>query len=604
MRLPVPHSPDEVLERADHLYQLNQPTFAERERLRLIMDGGPAGIKALLGTDKRLPNDDMPVVHLMDSGLRKFAQKLRHVPDLRIDPRADRDSEREKRRVERRERIVRGYDQGDRLPMQLPQVGRWLPGYGLFAWIIKERRDALGRPYPTTELRDSYDLLPDTFGPNQQPESLAIRRNVNPLVLARQYPVFAEAWAKQKSAVGQGLLGESRWESVVRTGIEIIEYYDNTGRYLLCREPKLVLDYVPTFLNEAPFVVGKRFAFSRPMSHYQHVIGLMAMLAKFNMYAEIVTQDSTFRETNVFGQMISSKYKRGRFAINEFEAGARVEKPMGDINYQTFQHIDRIERQLRIGGSYPVTDDSQSPLSFATGEGLDRITESRNDEISEYQLVIRDAVERRDSLMLEWDEKMYPGVRKPAIANTGNGAVVEEYVPSRDIDGNYLTRRVFGVMATWDDATKIVGGLQLLGAGVIDLETLRENLSGLDNITQIGDRLTRDQVEAHLIETIKAMAAPTPEAPQGDPRAILALVEIYKKPSDLATILDKFFTPEEPQMSPEEEMFLEQQQQGAAGGGPFADLFAGGANPAISTVLSRLEQGGATEGGVQTVSNL
>jgi len=64
--------------------------------------------------------------------------------------------------------------------------------------------------------------------------------------------------------------------------------------------------------------------------------------------------------------------------------------------------------------------------------------------------------------------------------------------------------------------------------------------------------------------------------------------------------LQKFLTPEEPEMTPEEQAFLEAQavqgqpQQGPPQGPP----------PDVTTVLSQLQQSGQTQGGAQTVSRV
>ena len=53
------------------------------------------------------------------------------------------------------------------------------------------------------------------------------------------------------------------------------------------------------------------------------------------------------------------------------------------------------------------------------------------------------------------------------------------------------------------------------------------------------------------------------QSQQGSQEALLAIVDIFNKPGNMGNILKKYFTPQEPQMSPEEQMFLE--QQAAAG---------------------------------------
>lgn len=66
------------------------------------------------------------------------------------------------------------------------------------------------------------------------------------------------------------------------------------------------------------------------------------------------------------------------------------------------------------------------------------------------------------------DEILNKDKKKPLSGFANGAAFSEQYVPSTDIAGQYDTRRVYGVMAGFDEPTKIVSGLQLLQAGIID----------------------------------------------------------------------------------------------------------------------------------------
>lgn len=596
----------EVLERADELRQLNQPLLADRERIRAIMNGGRGGITALLGDKaaRAMGTDDFPVVHLLDSGLARLAQRLGRAPDLKVDPRKDRDSQREKDRAEKRRRIVSAYDFNSRLELDLPQAARWLPGYGFAVWVIREREEE-GEKYPHAELRDPYDCYPGPWGPSGQPDELAVARSVNVRRLGRSYPAFLDAY--QSRSVENRVFRPNTGNGWMVTGtddVAVVEYYDDSGTYLVVPDYDLVLDYVPNPLTTGPrFVIAKRYSFDRLTGQYNHVIGLMGMMAKLNVLSVIAAEDSVFRETNVFGDLESGQYQRGRFAVNHFSQGTRVEKPAGDVAFQVFGQIDRLERQLRIGANYSEMEDAQSPTAWATGQGLDRLGAASDANINEYQTALRHALEMLDGKRLEWDEQMYGGKRKPLVTYTSGEAVVETYDPAADISGDYRTRRVYGVMAGWDEPAKIVTGLQLLQGRIIDTETLRENLHGLNEGGRIAARILGEETQQTLMAILQQRALPGPENPQGDPAAVLALVEIYQDPDRIDSILAKFFTPQEPQISPEEEAFMAQQAQGP--GGPLGDLAQpGGMPPAVSTVLSRLEGGGQTEGGVQTVGRL
>jgi hypothetical protein len=185
---------------------------------------------------------------------------------------------------------------------------------------------------------------------------------------------------------------------------------------------------------------------------------------------------------------------------------------------------------------------------------------------------------------------MWPDAQKQVYWYEGGNEFEETYVPSKDINQDYRTRRVYGAMATFDENSKIIAGLQLLQARIIDRRTMQENLDGLDNVSLINERIDQDMAKEMLIQGLGQKFA------QQDPIAGLALVEIMDKPSEATKTLKKLFTPQEPQMSPEEQAMA---QAGMGGGAP--DEMTQGPPPAVQTVLAQMESPG---GGVQSVGQM
>ena len=312
---------------------------------------------------------------------------------------------------------------------------------------------------------------------------------------------------------------------------------------------------MPNVLQSGPcFVVAKRYAFDQMQSQFQHITGLMANMAKINILGTIAMEDAVFTETNIVGEIESGKYRKGRFAVNYLTPGSQVSKPVNNLPYQLFQQVDRLERHLRLGAAYPVSDDGQSPNAFVTGRGLEELGQSASLHVREYQGILKEALEEIDAKRLEYDEIMFPGVRKPMAGMHKGTAYKETYVPQSDIAEIYDTRRVYGVMAGFDEPQKIITGLQLKQQGIIDTQTLQENMDGLDNITKIQQRISAEKAESVLFESLMAQAA------QGNPKATMAAIEIRKNPQKMSDILDKFYTPEGEEPSPEELALLGQQK--------------------------------------------
>ena len=537
-------------------------------RIRAILNGGADGIRALLGNQMDTADADLlPAPNLLQSGIDRLAQKISGIPQVRVDVANNNDSSRAKNRAEKIERIVTAYDEKQRLNLQLAQAARWLPGYGYCAWVITYKRDKNGFVYPCAELRDPYDTYPGNFGADQQPQELAILRNIPRWKLAQIYPEYTNTILKPQAdnpnsqsmplyAYGDNT-GGGDWEDNTGQGVDIIEYYDITGTYVVYPETRQLFDYIPNGLSTVPFVFMKRFSFDELKGQYDHTIGLMAMMAKINIMSAIAMEDAVFTETNISGELESGQYRKGRFAINYLSPGTQVSKPANNIPYQLFQQVDRLERQLRLVGGYPVTDDAQSPTSVATGAGLAELNSSMSLMINEYREIIKVGVAEMDAKRLELDEliSMETGMDSKPIAGYYNGtAFSENYKPSTDIGGDHRTRRIYGVMAGFDEPQKIVTGLQLLQAGVIDTETLQDNIDGLENIVKVQERIRKNKAETVLFESVLARSA------QGDPASTMAVVAIYENPNAMTEILKQFYTPEEPQMSPEEQALIQQQQ--------------------------------------------
>jgi hypothetical protein len=521
----------EIIQNAAELTsgKLVQERQVQKARIKAILNGGADGIKALLGNTMETSDADLlPAPNMLQSGIDRLAQKVSGIPQVRVDVPNDNDSARSKQRAEKLERIVTNYDDKQGLLNQLQQASRWLPGYGYCAWVITTKRDTNGYFYPSAELRDPYDTFPGNFGPDQQPREMAVVRRIPRYKLAQIYPEFAEQILKQDDDEGDEVNGdlaapfmsyennrEQNWEDNTYSGVRVIEYYDMGGTYVVFPERNMILDFIPNVLSTPPFVFMKRTSFDQLKGQYDHVIGLMGMMAKINIMSAIAMEDSVFTETNISGEIESGQYRKGRFAVNYLAPGTQVSKPMNNIPYQLFQQVQMDNKRLEM----------DVVLSYSQG-------------IS----------------------------KKPMAGYLNGSAFAENYSPLNDIGGDFKTRRIYGVMAGFDEPQKIVTGLQLLQAGVIDVETLQDNIDGLENIAKVQERIRKNKAEQVLFDSILARSA------QGDPSATMAAIAIYEFPSAITDIMKQFYTPQEPQMSPEEEAMIQQQmmqqQLGGQGGVP------------------------------------
>ena len=572
--------PQDIIERASYLKRMHDEALIDRARYRAILNGGEDGIRQLLGPG--LDNNEaytIPAPNLMLSALDRLSQKIGKVPSLDVHITNARDSQRNKVKKDKLERIVTAYDKMQELELQLPQVARWLPGYGFAVWVITTKMDMNGNMYPCAELRNPYDCFPGYFGNKQKPQELAIIQKVPIKNLIDMYPEL-KSWFEAKESEGSesynsynmNYSNDGSWENQDENGDVILEYMNIEGTYVVHVASKKIVDFVPNPLKSGPaFVVAKRFSFDRLQGQFDQVIGLMASMAKINILSVIAMEDAVFTETNIVGEIESGQYRKGRNSINYLTPGSQVVKPTTNLPYQLFEQVGRLERQLRVVAGYPVQDDAISPNSFVTGRGLEELESGVSQMVNEYHTILEYALQEIDAKRLELDEALFSKKRKPISGTYKGASFSESYTPSTDIDKNYITRRKYGAMASFDAPNKIITGLQLLQAGIIDKETFQQEMDGLENLSQINERITKQKTEDILYQMLLQ------QSQQGDKSAMMAVVQIYNNPKDIGKVLEKFFSASGEEPSPEEQALMQQQAMQQQVGPPDLAAMLGGA---------------------------
>ena len=580
-----PKTVAEKCERLRELRSLNEPQMSERWRVRDIMNNREA-FAALVGPKIKDKSLRLPIANLMQRADTVLGQKLGREPDVKVDPPASNDTDLARNRADRRARTVRWLDEECDLPGQLPQVGRWVPGYGFTAAVVKQRISRSKQPVPVIELRDPIQTFPGEWGVNQQPFDMGVEHLMGRDRLCKMFPDHAttlKSRSYDRASGGGVILGQTQspsWANQAGGGVVVYEYHDEQGCWWLVPEYDLCLTVAPNVVkDDVQFRLVKRYAFDELTGQYDSAIGVMANMAWLALMATIATEDGVMAETNIFGDLKSNggQYSRGRKAVNILTTGSTVERGSTRVPFETFSQIDRIERQLRILMGHTPQDDGEQQGGWATGRGLEQLATSGGAEVKEYQTAFRRWLRDLDSLRLEYLERAYPD-REFTINGQHQGArFSEQMVPSRDIGGDYVTRREYGAMAAFDDASMIVAGTALLQAEVIDTDTLRENMSNLGDHQKIKGRIRSEKAEKVVFDTMFAMAQ------QGEQKALTAAIRMMEA-GDMRSIAEEVFLAEE-------------EAPAAAIPEPQAPP------PDVTTMMTRLTPSGAT-GGVQTVGRI
>ncbi len=578
----------EKCERTQELRDINRQQWNERCRVRDVMNNRRA-LFALVGTFVKDPDMRMPIANLMLRADTVLGQKLGRMPDTKVDPPATSDTDVAHNRADRKARAVTWLDDECALEALLPQVGRWCPGYGFTAAVLRQGWSQSRQPLPMIELRDPIQTFPGEWGTSQQPPDMAVVRVVGRRKLARMYPQHREALlsgAYSRGAGGGVVLDPSAsqpgWSNQAGSGVEVYEYYDERGCWWLVPECNLLLAFEPNVVpDDVAFRIVKRYAFDEIAGAYDAVLGPLANMARLALLATIAVEDGVNAETVVIGDLVGDEYKRGRNAVNYLRPGSQVERLNSQVPFQTFTQMDRIERQLRIMAGHDVSEDGISPSSWTTARGIQELQGAGSAEVREYHMTFARWLRSIDAYRLRYMEIAYPSTKFRIDGVHAGAPFAETFTPGKDIKGDYKTRRVYGAMASFDDATKIITGLQLKQGGILDSDTIRENIDGLENHQRIKERIRAEQAEKVAFDTLLSLAG------QGDPKAMQAAIQIMPA-GEMRSVLEAVFAPAEEPAPPEA-------APPAAPGEPVPD---------VMTVLSRLNANGQSTGGAQIVSRV
>lgn len=604
----LPRRYEDVLDRVNELIEARSNTLPALMRTAQMMDGGERAVAALLAGHHDHKLKDMPIANYMRDAAEAFAGRLAAIPDLRVDPpstgRASDENETRTRSAEKRARIVASYDDdlADGVAERIPMMARWVPGAGYAVWTIRPIM-VNGFPYPRSELRNPLDTALAQWTPVTRPEDCGFVYTKPVKQLVHEYPEHAHRLSRNDEASGMSgavLLDRHR----DGLGVTVVEYHDRNGTWWLVPDKQLLLDFVENPLESGPsFEAFTKFNYNRLRGEYDDMIGPMISMARLHILSELAIRKDVAQPTNLFtgpGGALSGPYKQGFNKVNIFDPNARVEIPRGSAQFQAWQQLDRLERQMRIEGQAPLQDSGESPMSFVTGRGMNALTERVERTVREYQRVFKAGLQRLDAKRLEYDERSWPDISKPMQGVRQGAAFSETYKPSTHIRGNFRTRREYGAMASVDEAVRLNGLALMQQLGWTSAKWSRTQLDELGiPDTQMEEQIRHERAE-EAFQQMLLMAVNNPEHPE-HMRALQLVVESLPqgRTRDLA---EKWLTERGEELAEAEEAMLGMGQPTPAPQDVLAALAGGGGAGPDPVTLARVTQGGEAQGGTQLVA--
>jgi hypothetical protein len=316
--------------------------------------------------------------------------------------------------------------------------------------------------------------------------------------------------------------------------------------------------------------------------------------------------------------------------VQEFQLGGdaviRTNHPEGvrrvglEIPAGTFNEPQLLNEELRVGARYPESRTGNVKASIITGEGVQALLGAFDTQVKSAQAIFTTALRQVIEICFEADEKCF-NIQK-TIRGTDAGAPFSvEYLPSKDIKGDYSADVRYGMLAGLNPAQGLIFMLQALGGKLISKDMAMRELPFNVNVTLEQEKIEVEDMRTALIGSLNAytQAIPQMAAAGQDPSKIVQriaeVIRARQKGQAIEDAITDIFKAE--QVPPAEAAPMVEQPSAAPGGpvgGPTPEQQPGqpqeaqrGAGivtprPELESLLSSLNIAGGSNASVRTIN--
>lgn len=545
------------------------------------------------------------VANFIDIAARDVAEVIAPLPAFNCDT-TDSISDRARKRADKRTMIASGYRDSCNLQTQMyTGADRYLT-YGMLAFIVEPDFE---NNRPMIRLDNPIGSYPewDRFG-----KLLSYTKRYQKTVreLCNDFPEHEPQIRGQYEQRGSERM------------LEVYRYVDKEEVILFLPERKnLILDRSKNFIGEIPVVIAVRPGLDSDEHQRGQFDDIMWVQVARSRFATLQLE-------------AAQKSVQAPFAlpadVNVLEIGPdatirsanpeKIRRVGLDIPQGIFQESQLLDQELRVGSRYPQGRLGVQSGSIVTGRGVEALMGGFDTQVKTAQAVFAEAFRHVMRMCFLMDEKVFGDVEKE-VRGVNAGAPYEiNYVPKKDIAGDYWCDVTYGLMAGLDPNRALVFGLQARGDKLISRDFLRRQMPWEMNVTMEEEKVEVEQLRDALIQAVSGYAQALPAmVTQGqDPSKILTamatIITGRQAGKNIEDTIEEAFAPAEPTETGPEQPAAQEQQPGqpGQGGGPSDQLPPGmqasgrmqgvapgqegqapGGRPALQTLLAGLSSSGA-----------
>ena len=533
--------------------------------------------------------DQNVVANFIDIVARDLAEVMAPLPAVNCSA-ANQQNEKARSFADNRTRIAGNYFFHSDLQVQMYNGADMYITYGFLPFIIELDEEA---KLPRIRLENPVGAYPefDRYG--------------RCVAFAKRYSMTLGELVAQFPEQERALLGGMGYKQDLNGMVEMIRYYDKdqTVLYLPSRN-NMLLSHASNPLGKMNVVIARRPSPDGELrGQFDDVLGIQLLRNRFALLAMEAAEKSV-QAPIVLPQDVQ-ELQLGGDAVIRTANPAGVRRVELTLPQGAFTESQLLNEELRVGARYPESRTGNMNASVVTGQGVQALLGAFDTQIKSAQAIFTTALRQVISLCFEIDEKFFN--EKKTIRGVDAGSPYEvNYLPSKDIKGDYSADVRYGMLAGLNPAQGLIFMLQALGGGLISKDMAMRELPFGVNVTLEQEKIEIEKMRDALVGSMASMAQAIPQmATQGqDPTRLInqmaEIIDMRKKGKTIEEAVQEVFKPENPPAGAPQQS--EQPVPAAPGEVP-----AGGASspvpqgrPDLQTMLSSLTGEGQGRSAVRT----
>jgi len=526
------------------------------------------------------------VANFIDIVARDLAEVIAPLPAVNCSA-ANQTSDRARQFADKRTRIAANYFRLSDMQVQMYNGADMYITYGFLPFIIELDEE---EQQPRIRLENPIGAYPefDRYG-----RCVAFAKRYS-MTLGELVALFPEQEHQ--------LLGPLGYKQELNSMIEMVRYYDKDQSLLyLPSRSNMVLSQAANPLGKMNVIIAKRPGPDGELrGQFDDVLGIQLLRNRFALLAMEAAEKSV-QAPIVLPQDVQ-ELQLGGDAVIRTANPAGVRRVELSIPQGAFTESQLLNEELRVGARYPESRTGNINASVVTGQGVQALLGAFDTQIKSAQAIFQVALRDVISLCFEIDEKLYNTTKTIRGVDAGSPYVLE-YLPSKDIKGDYSADVRYGMLAGLNPAQGLIFMLQALGGGLISKDMAMRELPFNVNVTLEQEKIEIEKMRDSLLGSLAAYTQAIPQmAMQGqDPtdiiRKISEVIQARQKGIAIEDAIQEVFTPKEQVPPAGEETSVEQPVPAAPGepvGGSPQMAGPPQGRPDMQELLSRMTGGGDT----------